>query len=103
MLNWIKMENENGYIGFDDDCPRYFVRQDEDGWYWEDSWGFGYGGHDTAEEAMEDAEDDMPKVEYTQEGFTWKSWMKFGLVSKHMKEWSGKWAGNPAHHIEGRL
>ena len=70
MLNWIKMENENGYIGFDDNCPRYFVRQDGDGWYWADSWGFGYGGYDTAEEAKEEAEDDMPKVEYTQEGFT---------------------------------
>ena len=70
MLEWIKMENGSGYIGFDDDCPRYFVRQDEDGWYWEDSWGFGYGGFDTAEEAMEDAKDDMPKVEYSQEGFT---------------------------------
>ena len=68
MLTWYE---ENGiYIGFDDDCPRYFVRQDEEGWYWEDTDGYGCGGYDTAEEAMEEAEGDMPKVEYNQVGFT---------------------------------
>lgn len=51
MLTWIEMEHENGFIGFDDDCPRYFVRKDDDGWYWEDSYGFGCCGLDTAEQA----------------------------------------------------
>lgn len=64
MLTWYEMENENGYIGFDDDCPSYFVRQDEGGWYWEDSWGFGVGGFDTAELAMADAEKDAPAPPY---------------------------------------
>lgn len=70
MLTWIEMENSLGYIGLDDDCPRYFVKQDEDGWYWEDSWGFGEGGFETAEEAKAGAEQDMPSPSYTDEGFT---------------------------------
>lgn len=72
MLNWIEMEHENGYIGFDDGCPCYFVRQDEDGWYWEDSWGFGEGGYATAEEAKAKAEADCPYAPLDPEkmGFT---------------------------------
>lgn len=58
MLTWIEMESAPGYIGFDDDCPCYFVKQDESGWYWEDSWGFGEVGFATAEEAMAGAEKD---------------------------------------------
>jgi hypothetical protein len=69
MLKWIEMEHENGYIGFDDDCPRYFVREDEDGWYWEDSYGFGCGGLDTAEQAKAEAEADMPAPEYDEMPF----------------------------------
>lgn len=64
MLTWIEMESATGYIGFDDDCPCYFVKQDEDGWYWEDSWGFGEGGFETAEEAKAGAEQDMPAPSY---------------------------------------
>ena len=71
MLTWIRMEHENGFIGFDDkDRPRYFVREDEDGWYWEDSWGFGYGDFDTAEQAKADAEADCPAPSYSEQGFT---------------------------------
>lgn len=69
-MEWYKMENNNGFIGFEDDCPRYFVKQDEDGWYWEDSWGFGEGGYDTAEEAMARAEEDLPEASCNEEGFT---------------------------------
>ena len=58
MLTWTEMEHENGFIGFDDDRPRYFVHEDEDGWYCEDRYGFGYGGLDTADQAMADAEED---------------------------------------------
>lgn len=58
------METCNGWIGFDDDCPCYFVKQDEDGWYWEDSWGFGEGGFETAEEAKAGAEKDCPAPSY---------------------------------------
>ena len=61
------METCNGWIGFDDDCPRYFVREDEDGWYWEDSWGFGEGGFETAEEAKAEAEKDCPAPSYDDE------------------------------------
>lgn len=53
MLTWIKMERENSYIGFDDDCPLYRVSKDENGWYYEylpDA--DGVAGYDTAEEAM---------------------------------------------------
>ena len=64
MLTWYEMESATGYIGFDDDCPCYFVKQDEEGWYWEDSWGFGEGGFDTAEEAKAGAEKDMPAPKY---------------------------------------
>ena len=72
MLTWIEMENATGYIGFDDDCPCYFVKQDEDGWYWEDSWGFGEGGYATAEEAKARAEADCPYAPLDPEemGFT---------------------------------
>ena len=70
MLTWIKMDHENGYIGLDDDCPRYFVREDEEGWYWEDDWGFGYGGFDTAEQAKAEAEADCPAPSYNEAGFT---------------------------------
>ena len=72
MLTWIEMEHENGFIGFDDDCPRYFVREDEDGWYWEDTWGFGEGGYATAEEAKAKAEADLPYAPLDPEemGFT---------------------------------
>lgn len=67
MLTWVEMEHGNGYIGFDDDCPRYFVRKDEDGWYWEDDWGFGYGGLETAEEAKAAAEDDAEAHDFYEE------------------------------------
>lgn len=67
MLTWIEMETCNGWIGFDDDCPCYFVKQDEDGWYWEDSWGFGEGGFETAEEAKAGAEKDCPAPSYDDE------------------------------------
>lgn len=70
MLTWIEMENAPGYIGFDDDCPRYFVRLDEDGWYWEDSWGFGDGNYETPEEAKARAEADYPAPTYSGQGFT---------------------------------
>lgn len=70
MLKWHKMESCEGWIGFDDDCPRYFVKADEGGWYWEDSWGFGCGDYDTAEEAMAEAEKDLPTPSYQEEGFT---------------------------------
>ena len=70
MLNWIKAENGNRWIGFDDDCPCYFVDKDEDGWYWEDSWGFGVGGFNTAEEAKAEAEADCPAPSYSEQGFT---------------------------------
>lgn len=71
MLKWIKMEYQKGFIGFDDDCPRYFVLEDEDGWYWEDSWGYGCGGFDTAEEAKAEAEEDCPTASTDEEmGFT---------------------------------
>lgn len=70
MLDWTLMENGKGWIGWEDDCPRYFVKQDEDGWYWEDSWGFGCGGFDTAEEAKAEAEADCPAPSYNEQGFT---------------------------------
>lgn len=70
MLEWTKMENGKGWIAWEDGCPRYFVKQDEDGWYWEDSWGFGCGGFDTAEEAKAEAEKDLPTPGYQEEGFT---------------------------------
>lgn len=70
MLTWIEMEHENGFIGFDDDCPRYFVRKDDDSWYWEDSYGFGCGGLDTAEQAKAEAEADYPAPSYSEQGFT---------------------------------
>jgi hypothetical protein len=70
MLTWIEKENATGYIGFDDDCPCYFVKQDGDGWYWEDSWGFGVGGFDTAEEAMAECEKDLPTINPEWTGFT---------------------------------
>lgn len=70
MLEWTLMENGKGWIGWEDDCPRYFVKQDEDGWYWEDSWGFGVGGYDTADEAKAEAEKDLPIPSYEEEGFT---------------------------------
>lgn len=70
MLTWMKAKNGNRWFGFDDDCPCYFVDRDEDGWYWEDSWGFGYGGFDTAEEAMNECEKDLPKVNPDSLGFT---------------------------------
>ena len=69
MLNWIEMEHENGYIGFDDGCPRYVVRENEDGWYWEDNWGFGYGGLETAEQAKAEAEANMPAPVCDKESF----------------------------------
>jgi hypothetical protein len=64
MLTWTKMESATGYIGFDDGCPCYFVKHDEDGWYWEDSWGFGKGDFETAEEAKASAEEDAPAPLY---------------------------------------
>lgn len=70
MLTWIEMECGNGFIGFDDDRPRYFVRKNNDGWYWEDSYGFGYGGLDTAEQAKAEAEADYPAPSYSEQGFT---------------------------------
>lgn len=72
MLNWVKAENGNRWIGFDDDCPCYFVDKDEDGWYWEDSWGFGEGGYATAEEAKAKAEAACPYAPLDPEemGFT---------------------------------
>ena len=70
MLEWIEMEHGNGYIGLDDDCPRYRVCEDEDGWYWEDSYGFGYGGLETAEQAKAEAEADCPAPSYNKQGFT---------------------------------
>ena len=70
MLEWIEMEHRNGFIGFDDDCPRYRVCEDEDGWYWEDSYGFGYGGLETAEQAKAEAEADCPAPSYNKQGFT---------------------------------
>jgi hypothetical protein len=70
MLTWIKAENGNRWIGFDDDCPCYFVDKDEEGWYWEDSWGFGVGGFDTAELAMAECEKDLPKIDPEKVGFT---------------------------------
>lgn len=70
MLDWTLMENGKGWIGWEDDCPRYFVKQDEDGWYWEDGWGFGCGGFDTAEEAKAEAEADCPAPNYNEQGFT---------------------------------
>lgn len=70
MLNWIEMESCDGWIGLDDGCPCYFVRKDEDGWYWEDSWGFGYGGYDSAEEAKAEAEADCPSPAYSEVGFS---------------------------------
>ena len=57
MLTWIRMEHENGFIGFEDDCPLYKVSKDENGWYYEylpDA--DGMDGYDTAEEAMAAAE-----------------------------------------------
>ena len=56
MLTWFELENAPGFVGFDDDCPLYYVRQDKEGWYWEDTWGFGEGGFETAEEAKAEAE-----------------------------------------------
>lgn len=70
MLEWVEMEHGNGFIGFDDDCPRYRVCEDEDGWYWEDSYGFGYGGLDTAEQAKAEAEADCPAPSYSEQGFS---------------------------------
>lgn len=70
MLTWIKMEHRNGFIGFDDDCPCYRVCEDEDGWYWEDSYGFGNGGLDTAEQAKAEAEADCPAPSYSEQGFS---------------------------------
>ena len=70
MLEWVEMEHGNGFIGFDDDCPRYRVCEDEDGWYWEDSYGFGCGGLDTAEQAKAEAEADCPAPSYNKQGFT---------------------------------
>lgn len=72
MLNWIKAENGDRWIGFDDDCPCYFVDKDEDGWYWQDSWGFGVGGLETAEQAKAEAEADCPYAPLDPEemGFT---------------------------------
>lgn len=56
MLKWCE---ENGkHLGFVDDTLLYRVAKDDDGWSWEDSYGFGYGGFDTAERAMADAEED---------------------------------------------
>ena len=69
MLNWIKAENGNRWIGFDDDCPCYFVDKDEDGWYWEDSWGFCKSGFETAEEAKAECEKDLPKIDPEAMGF----------------------------------
>ena len=57
MLTWIEMEHENGFIGFEDDCPLYKVSKDENGWYYEylpDA--DGMDGYDTAKEAMAAAE-----------------------------------------------
>lgn len=70
MLTWIEMKHGDGFIGFDDDRPCYFVREDEDGWYWEDSYGFGYGGLNTAEQAKAEAEADCPAPSYSEQGFS---------------------------------
>lgn len=76
MLTWIEMESAPGYIGFDDDCPCYYVKQDEDGWYWEDTWGFGEGGFETAEEAKAGAEKDMPAPSYDDEPLSYEEAME---------------------------
>lgn len=70
-MEWLEMENGKGFIGFDDGCPCYFVREDGEGnWYWEDSWGFGYGDFDSAQEAMAECEKDLPKIDPEKVGFT---------------------------------
>lgn len=67
MLNWEK--DNHCYIGFDDDTAVYYVRTDENGWYWTDVDGYGYGGFESPEEAMADAEREWAgRQAYEEEG-----------------------------------
>lgn len=68
MLRWEK--GNNCWLGFDDDCPCYFVKEEAEGWYWEDSWGFGDGYYDTDEEAKKRANADAETHEPTCDGWT---------------------------------
>lgn len=56
-LNWTE---ENGkHLGFEDGALAYRVYQDEEGWAYEDVQELvAYSGYDTAEEAIQAAEDD---------------------------------------------
>ena len=65
MLRWEKDINGyngnwmGGYIGFDDGCPLYRVRRDDNGWYYEYLPGAdGMDGYESAEEAKAAAEAD---------------------------------------------
>lgn len=69
MLKWYKLENSIGFMGFEDDTCRYWVKQDENGWYWEDNDCNGECGYTTAEEAMEAAEANLPEPSEEEEGY----------------------------------